>query len=216
LTEKRVLISRPNHDLITHYLCEWSQEIIDFANNKTILVDDLKSHNANASKVLSHLKKINYDFIIFNGHGNPKQVTGHNDVPIITSGENHELLKNKIVYCLSCSCAKELGQTCTTNGTGAFIGYKNDFALLRDKNMTTRPLSDVYAKPILSSTNKIPLTILKGQKVEEAVRRAKEAYTVEIEQLQGSESETGAGNLVMVLIWDLTALELCGDKDAFF
>ena len=70
LTEKRILISRPNHDLITHYLCEWSQEIVDFANKKTSLVDDLKSQNANAGNVISHLKKINYDFIIFNGHGN--------------------------------------------------------------------------------------------------------------------------------------------------
>lgn len=214
MSNKKLLITRPNHDPITHYLCEWNQEIIDFAKEKNIAVHDLKSQNATAANFISHLKKQEYDFIIFNGHGNPKQVTGHNNEILITSGENHELLNNKIVYCLSCGCAKDLGKKCAINGKGVFIGYSEDFALIRDKNMVSRPLSDEYAKAILKPANQTPLTILKGKEVCEAVKRAQKAFQDEILRLQNSESEIGSGDLVMALIWNLSALTICGNETA--
>ncbi len=210
---KQLLITRPNHDTITHYLCEWSKMIIDLAEKKRYKVHDLKSSNANSYNTILRLDKKKYDFVIFNGHGSSTKVAGHLDETIIESGKNHELLKDKIVYCLSCSSAKILGKVCVKDGTKAFIGYKGDFALMRDGSMTSRPLKDKYANSILRPTNQIPLALIKGHNVGEAITRAKNSYVDEIIKLQSSESEPGAGSLAMALMYNLSHLEKHGEDD---
>ena len=206
-------MTRPNDDSVTHYLCEWNQEIKDLADDKGFTVHDLKGKDATKENTVSHLKKQAYDFIIFNGHGDPNKIAGHKKEVIIQGGDNHQLLKTKIVYSVACSSARELGPKCVDSETKSYIGYENDFSLVRDKNMTSRPLQDEYAKPCLRASNQIAVSLIKGRKVSEATEQARKCFHNEILRLQSSESLIGAGDIVMCLIWNLASLKAIGDLE---
>lgn len=211
---KLVLITRPDHDLITHYLSKWSEELINLAKKYGMNVHDLSSKKANNANVTSRLEKQKYNLVIFNGHGSYTQIAGQTDEILIESGKNHKLLKNKIIYCLSCSSAKNLGKECVKDGAKGFIGYEEKFAFVNNDNMVSRPLSDKYAKSILTPTNQIPIALIKGHTLSEAMKRAKKSYMDEIIRLQNSESEPGASSLVMVLMCNASILKKHGKNNA--
>jgi hypothetical protein len=211
---KSVLITRPNYDPITHYLNKWSEQFIVLARDRNMRVHDLSSTKANRADVISRLEKQEYDLVIFNGHGSYTQIAGHSDEILIESRKNHKLLKNKIIYCLSCSSAKILGKDCVEDGAKGFIGYEEKFAFVNNNNMVSRPLADKYAKSILTPTNQIPIALLKGHTLSEAMERAEKSYVDEIIRLQNSESEPGASSLAMVLMCNASILKKHGQDDA--
>ena len=47
---KAILITRPDHDLITTYLFQWSEAVISLANKKHIKIH-LKMHTGNRKKL---------------------------------------------------------------------------------------------------------------------------------------------------------------------
>lgn len=106
----KCLITRPNHDKVTNYLFHWSKEIMTNSYDREIYFLDLKGEDANKVKVESYIKKQNPRTIFFNGHGSDKEICGFKDEILIEINKNEELLKDKIVYSLSCSSAKELGK----------------------------------------------------------------------------------------------------------
>lgn len=211
LDKKRILITRPNHDAITHYLCEWNTEIIKLAKEKNFDVHDLKAEKANKKEVISHLEKQKYEFVIFNGHGNSNQIAGYNNEILIESEKNHQLLKDKIIYAISCSAAKELGKKCCEAGSKAFIGYENDFVLFYEKNMLSRPMQDEYAKAIIIPSNQISQTLIKGNDIGEAIKRSHEMTNQNIEKLKSTESVIGAENVIMALLWNMASLKANGN-----
>lgn len=174
-TLKAILITRPNHDLITTYLYYWSQLIIEEAKNKDIQIFDLAGKKANKNLLTSYIKKHNPTFIHFNGHGDSSLIAGHDNEILIEANKNDKLLSQKIIYALSCDAAKILGYSCVKNGTLAFIGYKRKYILAYDVKSYTKPLKDKLARLFLEPSNLITISILKGNTAGNSYRKSQDS-----------------------------------------
>lgn len=170
LMSKSILITRPDHDLIMKYFCAWSQEIINFAKNKSIDVYDLKGEKSNKKEFMSYVNKRCPSIVFLNGHGNADIFYGHNNEPIIDS---KSILKNSIIYARSCEVGQRLGLELIENGAKTFIGYNRKFFCGYTPEKITKPLEDKIAGLFLEPSNLIVSTLLKNNKAEEAHNRSK-------------------------------------------
>src|SRR3989344_3458775 len=105
---------------------------------------------------------------MFNGHGSPEVVCGHNNEIIISAKDNPELLANTITYAFSCSSASILGPKTIEEGAICFIGYELDFALGKDPDSEAVPSKDKIAKLFLDPSNLLFSSLLKGNSVRQA------------------------------------------------
>ncbi len=135
----RLLITRPDHDDVTAYLHAWSGKVIEEAKRHGMEIFDLKGERANRRDLESIIRDKQPILVLFNGHGNEKEIAGYNDDTLILLGHNENLLERKIVYSVACSSARELGRKCTESAKcSAFIGYEEDFAFYYDPNKLSR------------------------------------------------------------------------------
>lgn len=169
-----ILLTRPNHDLITTYLFHWSVLVIKEANRRGIVVLDLAGEKAAYKNLESYISRHQPTFVFFNGHGNKKAITGYDDAPLLETGNNENLLSGKVVYARSCDAGSYLGYKCVQSGTIAFIGYKKKFALGYSPSKTSDPLNDEIAALFLEPSNLIPISFIKGNFAKDAYRKAQE------------------------------------------
>lgn len=125
---EKLVITRPDHELTTNYLSNWSQIIILEAKRRNVQVVDLKRERANRREFESVISKTQPIFIILNGHGNDTMVTGHENLPLVEAGVNEQSLKGTITYAISCRSAKRLGKKAVKTGARAYIGYDDNRA----------------------------------------------------------------------------------------
>jgi len=157
------LFVRPSYDDVTSYLYFYSKELIQFSSSKGYNVLNKEKNKANYSEINNIISNKNPKFIMFNGHGSENSISGHNDEILVKLGDNHKILKEKIIYSLSCSSAKELGRKSVEDGTLSFIGYDDDFALGMDLNCQSSIYRDKRAKLFLEPSNLLVKSILKGK-----------------------------------------------------
>ncbi len=169
---RAILVTRPNHDLITTYLFHWSQPVIALAKDKGIKVLDLAAKKANEKTFTSYIIRNDPVLVFLNGHGNEDVIAGYNDEPLLEANKNEELLAEKIVYARSCDAAKNLGQLCIQNNTLAFIGYSKKYAVGYSAASITRPLNDHVARLFLDPSNLVPISLLKGNTAQEAYQKS--------------------------------------------
>ena len=177
LMSKIILITRPNHDLITTYLFEWSQFVIDEAIRKNFKVLDLSGKRANKKDFASYVLKNDPILLFFNGHGNEDVIAGYDNKLLVSINENTNLLKRKIIYARSCDAANNLGELCIKNGTIAFVGYKKKYSIAYTHSGSSHPLKDQIAKLFIEPSNLIPISLLKGNSVKDAYRKSQEAMS---------------------------------------
>jgi len=170
-----ILITRPDHDLITTYLYHWTIYVINEAARRGIKVLDLKKDKANYKIFKSYIKKHQPTLIFFNGHGSVDSIAGYNDEILIRFNYNEKLLAQKIVYARSCDAGGKLGLSCIKKGTLAFIGYRKKYSLGYTPFKVTKPLEDEVARLFLEPSNLIPTSLLKGNKIKDAYRKSQEA-----------------------------------------
>ena len=84
----KMIVTRPQHDVITKYLSVWAEEVINFAKEKGIEVFDLIKEKANKKDFCGRVNKLQPDMIFLNGHGDDDCVTGHDDQEIVRAGDN--------------------------------------------------------------------------------------------------------------------------------
>lgn len=209
----KCLITRPNHDKVTEYLSTWSNEIIESGELKGISFLDLQGEDANRKKVESYLLKNNPEVVLFNGHGSPSQVCGFKNEVLVENKINDFLLKDKIVYALSCSYASVLGQRAIKNGAKSFIGYKRSFILCTDKNREATPLKDHIAYSFLEPSNRLSISILNGNSVRESSYKSKEKFRKEISKYSSTSSMPGADRIVSALLWNMNNQIVLGDNE---
>jgi len=210
----KCLITRPNHDKVTEYLFAWSNEILESEELKNISFLDLQGENANKKKVESYLSKQSPEVVLFNGHGSPTKICGFKDEVLIENNINDSLLKDKIVYALSCSSASVLGQNAIKKGAKSFIGYKRSFILCTDRTREATPLKDTIAYSFLEPSNRLSISILKGNSAEEATRKSKEEFKKEISKYASTKSMPGADRVASALLWNMNNQVALGDKEA--
>lgn len=170
-----LLLTRPNHDLITAYLYYWSNLVIKAAENKNIKVLDLKGRKSNKANLVSYINKHQPKLIFFNGHGSESEIAGFNDEILVEANKDEALLSDKIIYARSCDAANVLGQSCVSTGTTAFIGYRKKFTIGYTPSQIANPLNDEIAKLFIEPSNLIPISLLKGNSVKESFRKSQEA-----------------------------------------
>jgi len=208
---KSMLITRPDHDDVTTYLHAWGRKIIETANKKDMKVYDLSRDKANRIHFISVASNKNPKFIVFNGHGDERTITGYDNQVLISCDQNLHLLKSKIVYSVSCKSAKELGRECIKQGTLAFLGYDEDFIFYYNPNEISKPLNDNVATPCLDSTTQFAMSIIKGNTSEHSYNNSQEKYRKWIRKFIRSR-ELDAPYILQALIENMTNQRLLGDK----
>lgn len=210
-----LLITRPEHDKVTHYLSKWSEPIINRANAKKVAVIDLHREKACRDRVIGTLKKNRPRLVVFNGHGSDNTVHGH-DNEIILNDSDGEAVKGKIIYARSCKSAKNLGEYCVRHGADAYLGYKEDFVMFSEPLNVHKPLEDTTAGLFLEPSNHIPLSLLKGHTAGEANNKSRNIFRRNIQRLMIEGPSCGDYYTLGYLAWDMTHQVCLGDEDAKF
>jgi len=210
------LITLPEHDDITDYCSKWSGEIVKTAEQMRHDMKKLKGSEVNRKNFESRIATHTPSFVMLNGHGNSKEVAGHADEIILScdkSISNEELSKGRVLYVRACGCGAELGPACIKAGCKSFVGYVRDFAIIKSKSKVSRPLDDERARPFLEVSNQIPIAILKGSTIMEAVVKADVKLEKEIQRLMTSDNFL-ALHLIPWLLWNQKVRVILGDKTA--
>lgn len=206
------LLTRPEHDDTTYYLSQWSRETISVAERKGLKVIDLHRERANRKEFESAVSKVSPQLIVLNGHGDEHMVTGHDNAPLIVTGENENLLKAKIVYAVSCKSAKTLGPKNVEAGAINYTGYEDDFIFVTENEKASKPLDDETARLFLDPSTLFITSLIKGNSVGESHERSKNLLRTAILQLSGSNMPDTA--LIRFLWWDLKHFVSHGDQKA--
>src|SRR5258708_4619582 len=162
MSKNSLLLTRPNHDQTTNYLCVWSEDIIAAAKKKNWIVLDLKGSKATQSNFNSYLNSREPELLVINGHGNTKTICGQNNEVLLSVNQKLKGLKNKIIYARSCDSAVELGDFLLKNGFLTFIGYRRKFVFGFQREKISRPKEDQIAKLFLEPSNLVAQTLIKG------------------------------------------------------
>jgi len=208
------LLTRPRHDETTNYLYYWAELVVKEAKKRNFKIIDLTGKRANSDDFSGRVKKVNPSIIFFNGHGNPNVITGHNNEILIEVNKNDILLKDKIVYAISCSSAKNLGRSSIEKGTKSFIGYNEDFVFMHEKDKITKPAKDNTAKLFLEPSNLVMMALLKGNCAGDSSKRSKNEFKRNIRKLLASDSPQEDKSPIQWLYWDMLSQVCLGDGEA--
>ena len=209
---KSFLITRPDYDLVTKYLCLWSQEVISTAESKSFAFYDLKGVKATKSKLDSYINSHNPGFIFLNGHGNTNIITGHDHEVII---QEDSKLGEAIVYARSCDSGERLGGILVAKkSVRAFVGYRRKFILGYTPEKMMKPLEDEIAKLFLEPSNLMGTIILKGHKVSDAHNRSKEAMYQNFRRMVSSSASFEERHAARWLWSNINSQVLIGDGEA--
>ena len=169
-----IFVGRCECDAHLKFPFNWANFIIEEAEKLELDIIKLEKENYTEEKTKRHIRKFNPFFIFLNGHGKVWCSMGYNKESIIIANKNDFLLKNKIVYILSCYTAQYLGQVAYEKGCKAYIGHKDIFSFTyMDEN---DPINDKIAKIFMDASNQIPLTILNGGTPEEAYKNSQKMF----------------------------------------
>ncbi len=98
---KKLLVTRPHHDINTEYLHSFAKDILKLVRKtRDIHITDLEGDKATRNQVERCLIRENPGLMFLNGHGDKLTVCGHKDEPILNK-KNISLTKGKIVYALA-------------------------------------------------------------------------------------------------------------------
>ncbi len=210
-----VLFSRPSHDNTIIYLHYYSKELVELSKKNHHKTLNRENEKANKGEIVNLIQKQKPAFIMFNGHGNPDTICGHNNEPLVTCDENHNILFDSIVYSLSCSSCLNLGKKAGEGGS-CFVGYEMDFALGKDPDSQAAPLKDKVAKLFLEPSNILVKSLLNGFSAEASIRKAKEKMKENIGYLNTTKDFPEAIHYVPYLLNNYMGLNAHGDETKSF
>jgi len=93
----KVVFTRPDYEIVTHYLFVWSQKLVSEAKKNKWTVTDLRKSQATIAKFTAAVGKTSPALILLHGHGNYSSISGHNGKVIIQAGQNENILKNAVI-----------------------------------------------------------------------------------------------------------------------
>lgn len=198
-----LLVTRPFYDFTTSYLNKWNLNIIATAKKNNLKISDLEYKRSNRKELMSVIKKLNPDLIVLNGHGEGDRILGQDDEILIKVGDNEYILKNCVVYALSCRSAQSLGPSSIKAGAKAYIGYMQDFIFFTDNEHDTHPQLDPIAKLFLEPTNMIVDALISGNNPEYADEQGKKGFMKNIYSILSTRSSSEE-YLARFLWWDMS------------
>ncbi|MBU2638324.1 MAG: hypothetical protein KJ955_05095 [Nanoarchaeota archaeon] len=214
---RKILVTRPRHDMQTAYLYDFSEGLIkSMRGSKAVHITELRDSQAvraNLEKVIPHE---NPGLVFLNGHGDGKSVGGYKDETILDC-KNIALTKGRIVYALACESLSYLGEIAAKQGTKAYIGYRDKFMVIRDLTRTSSPSKDINALPFKKVCSVLINALAEGKEVKESIGRTRDKYRELIKSYGTSKDDYGDVGLIrFALAWDLEFLDMAGDPSARF
>jgi len=152
------------------------------------------------------------NFVFINGHGNNELVVGHDKQPLLDT-KNCSLLKNTITFTRACNCINILGKKAVKKGCKSFVGYCREFWIPRSHKFESVPLKDPLAKPVLEVSNAVPISIIKGNTVEDSIKNSGNIAQKHILKLLISSEQQDRATL-RAMINNMDALGFEGNKKA--
>ncbi len=208
-----VLFSRPMHDNTLNYLHYYSKELVELSDSLGYDTVNKEHKEANKEVIVNLIKKKKPCLIMFNGHGSPEVICGHDDEIIVSSELNPDLLKNTITYAFSCSSASILGPKTIEKGALCFIGYELDFALGKNPDSQSAPRKDKIAKLFLEHSNILFSSLLKRNSVKQAIEKAKKKMNENIWFLNTTDKFPEASHYAPFLFGNYMSLVAHGNND---
>jgi len=206
-TNKTLLITRPNYDIVTNYFYYWSKQIIEEAQRQGHAVLDISEDRANGKEFTGRVAKMKPELIVVNGHGNGSLIVGHDQRPLLST-TNADVSEGSIVYARACESAQALGPACVRSGAKAYIGYAQPFWLCFDRTSMHRPLEDKRAGYVMIPSNQAILSLVKGNTAGEASQRSKEASRKMMTKLMSSDAPEGASQ-ILSCVWTNMHFQQC-------
>ncbi len=203
---------RANHDISTSYLFAFSEEPIKEAETKGFKVAKIEGDEISEATLRSRIKNRKPKFMFFSGHGNDTSLFDNHGKEFIDI-HSADVFKDTVAYTIACNCLVNLGSAAVEKGCGAFIGYKKPFWIARDHKFESTPLKDKIATPIIECSNIIVKSLLKGNNVEEAIRKSNEKAVDNILKLIYSKEPLAPASL-QALVYNDEALSFKGEASA--
>ncbi|MCH7568753.1 MAG: hypothetical protein IIA87_05005 [Nanoarchaeota archaeon] len=212
--KKGIIITLPDYDDTTEYLSKWSFEILDEARNKSVKIKKLRGKEVNRKDFEKVVSKLDYRMLIFNGHGSESSIFGYKEEIIIEENDNDEILKERITYARSCESASSLGiKSMKNTDEGCFLGYNLPFTFYIDYKWNANPRKDNVAGLFLSSSNLIPISLIKGNSANEAHGKSKKQMLKNIKKIL--RNKTMDSFLIAEALWNnYTSQTIIGNKEA--
>jgi len=129
-------------------------------------------------------------------------------------GKDEKLLLEKIVYARSCDSAKELGRRCVRKGAVAFVGYRKKYFLVYSQSKSTRPRQDNIAKLFLESSNLVPISLLKGNTVDDSFKKSQNGMRRNLRFMLSSKASQVQRDAAPYLWRNIKFQTVIGDKKA--
>jgi len=194
---------------------EWSVPVMNAAEKRGIKVDRVDGQRVIKKEIVSRIEKLKPGFIFLNGHGDSKTFYGYdNEVAIGITDAN--IFKNKIVFTRVCNCVKKLGKKAVEkHSCTSFIGYEFEFVNVRQTNVELKLREDEISRPIWEVSNTVPISLIKGTTVTEAVESSHKKATKEISRLLFSK-ELGSISVLKAILTNDEGLKYHGDGSAKF
>ena len=190
-----ILITRPDHDPATREGHKWFAKVLEFALEKEeFSVYDLEGSGASEYNFTNFIKQYDPLYITGIGHGNAQEYTGWQNKTLLKVGYNEILCKDRVIYLLSCSTGKQLGQSLINNGALAYLGYKEDFVLFLGKE----------GEGFGNASNQISFSLITGKNSLEAMEDSIKVWNQNIEN---ADPNTALGRAIIKWsLWDRDAL----------
>lgn len=207
-----MIVIRTNHDIPTSYLFAFSEELIKDAENKGFKVAKIEDDEISEATLRSRIKNRKPKFIFFSGHGSDTSLFDNHRGDFINI-DSADVFKETITYTIACSCLGKLGHAAIDKGCHSFIGYKKPFWIARDHKYESTPLKDGIAKPIIECSNIIVKSLIKGNNVEESIKKSHEKAADNILKLIYSKEPLAPASL-QALVYNDEALSFKGESSA--
>jgi hypothetical protein len=184
---------------------ECKQDLVDFLERRRVdngddyTIDEIHTSRCNEVYIQERISSVNSNnflFVAFS-HGDEDCLTA-SGTAYIHSDSNSHLFSNSFFYAVACSVGARLGQNLIERGCQVFIGYKEPFCILHQREHLAVNYANIGIKMFLS-----------GHSAEEAFRLIERFYTQEIDKLVGFNDIIAAG----VLMGNRSALVLYGRND---
>ncbi|MBI5357513.1 hypothetical protein HZB74_01565 [Candidatus Saccharibacteria bacterium] len=212
-SNKTILFTRPDYDLVTNYLFYWTTKLLKEATDRGHGILDLESKKAIPKELNGRLKKMKPELCVINGHGSETTIYGYDNEPLVDASNLH-FLKGTIMYARSCSTGAQLGQDCVDAGVLAYIGYSEKFWLCYDIEKTHHPLEDKIANYVMMPSNQVVVSLLKGKSAAEATKRSIEYSKKMMKELMSSDAPEGASDMLACVFTNMKHQVCLGKQDA--
>ena len=207
-----MIVIRANHDIATSYLFAFSEEPIKEAEAKGLKIAKIEGNEISEATLRGRIKNRKPKLIFFSGHGSDTSLFDNHGKEFISMG-SADVFKETVTYTIACSCLVKLGSVAIDEGCYAFIGYKKPFWIARDHKFESTPLKNRIAKPIIECSNIILKSLIKGNSVEESIKKSHEKAADEILKLIYSKEPLAPASL-QALVYNDEALSSKGEASA--